>query len=78
MSRFVLGKIKRKRKMGKAARLKSTPCKVCGKYSGKRNVCAKCKEEFPFEPKDKGSVPFNRSVELEKKRRRERKYGKEE
>jgi hypothetical protein len=48
-------------------------CDICGKYSGKRNVCKDCKEKYPYKAaptKDKigmgGGLPFNRKKEYEK------------
>ncbi len=53
--------------MGKANTLKKKPCKICGEYSGKRNVCIKCKEEFPFTYRTNGTDPFDRLEMLIKK-----------
>ena len=39
---------------------KKRVCKVCEEYSGKRNVCLKCKTEQPFKASVKGGEPFRR------------------
>jgi hypothetical protein len=43
---------------------KAKNCEVCGDPSGKRSVCKKCKDDFPYEPaaprKLGGGNPFNR------------------
>jgi len=35
-------------------------CKICNKFSGKRNVCLICKIEQPFTKSNKGQEPFRR------------------
>jgi len=35
-------------------------CKICKEYSGDRNVCEKCKEEFPYKASAKEGIAFNR------------------
>ena len=47
-------------------------CKICGDYSNKRNICGKCKAEFPYKASQKESprdgipkeYPFNRKKEF--------------
>lgn len=51
---------------------KRNNCKFCGEYSGKSDVCRKCKERFPFKPSGKGADPFNRQEEILKAKRRSR------
>ncbi len=41
---------------------KNKKCKVCGGYSGKRRVCAKCKKEQPYSASGQGGNPFERKA----------------
>ncbi len=45
---------------------KKKNCKICKKYSGKRNVCLDCKTKYPYIVSQKGKKPFNRMREFEK------------
>ena len=35
-------------------------CKVCGNFSGKSNICLRCKVEQPFKASEKNQAPFKR------------------
>lgn len=43
-------------------------CKICGEYSGKRNICKDCKEKYPYN--------VNRKQAYEKDQKRKRLFGK--
>lgn len=54
--------------------MKKKNCKICGEYSGKRNVCLSCKEKYPFKPSGKGTNPFDRKKEFEKEKKLKKKW----
>lgn len=45
-------------------------CEICKENSGKRNVCLKCKEKYPYKLSGEGGIPFNRKKLFEKEKQK--------